>query len=250
MTANRNTSTLTARQRLIIALDAPSITQARELVSTLGDSVTFYKIGLELLFGGGLDLAQELKDNGHGVFLDMKFLDIGNTVEKAVANVARLGLDFLTIHGTDRKTLEAAVRGRGAHDLKLLAVTVMTNLEKADLVEQGIKDKTPSELVLQRTALAQQAGFDGVISSGHEAAALRAQSGADFLIVTPGIRLADTSAGDSASSTCNDQARVMTPALAIANGASHLVVGRPITQAANPKDAANSFVAQIASAVA
>ena len=233
-----------ARKRLIVALDTPSIADARTLISTLGDSVCFYKIGLELLFGGGLELAQELKGNGHDIFLDMKFLDIGNTVEKAVANVARLGLDCLTIHGTDTKTLDAAVRGRGSSDLKLLAVTVMTNLDQADLIEQGIVNKSPSELVLHRAALAKDAGFDGVISSGLEASALRAQVGAKFMIVTPGIRLASETNGSD-----NDQARVMTPERAISSGASHLVVGRPITQATDPKAAADTFVAQIASAI-
>ncbi len=257
-----------ARNRLIVALDTPTITDARKLVATLGQEVSFYKIGLELLFGGGIELAQELKQNGKSIFLDMKFLDIGNTVEKAVAQVARLDLDLLTIHGTDTKTMAAAVRGRADADLKLLAVTVMTNLDHADLHQQGIYGKTPAALVLHRAALAKAAGMDGVISSGHEAAAVRAQIGKNFLIVTPGIRLAadtdtdtitkpgaDSGAAptnavstDAASSAGNDQARVMTPALAIAGGASHLVVGRPITKAADPKAAATQFIAQIASA--
>ena len=239
-----------AKDRLIVALDAPSIEMARDIVTTLGDSVRFYKIGLELLFGGGLELAQELKNNGSGIFLDMKFLDIGNTVEKAVANVAQLGLDFLTIHGVDRKTMDAAVRGRADAKLKLLAVTVMTNLDQDDLTQQGISGRSPADLVLHRAQMARNAGFDGVISSGHEARTIRAQSGKDFLIVTPGIRLAHNgSASDKASSADNDQARIMTPERAIEAGASHLVVGRPITKADNPKDAANRFVRKIETAM-
>lgn len=229
-----------ARRRLIVALDCPTPEVATGLVDRLADSVCFYKIGLELLMAGGLDLAQQLKRNGHLVFLDMKFLDIGNTVEKAVANVARLGFDFLTIHGVDRKTLDAARRGRGDSALKLLAVTVLTSLDKSDLMEQGVKNLAPDELVLHRAAKAKAAGFDGVISSGNEAAAIRAATGSDFLIVTPGIRLA----GDDPK----DQTRAMTPAKAIANGADYLVVGRPITQAPDPKAAAEQFKAEIRAA--
>jgi len=228
------------RDRLIVALDVPTLEAARALTDTLGDSVNFYKIGLELLVDGGLDLAQQLKRDGRSVFLDMKFLDIGNTVEKAVANVARLGLDFLTVHGSDRKTLDAAVRGRGDNDLKLLAVTVLTSLDKADLVQQGITDMTPGELVLQRAKMAKAAGFDGVIASGNEAAAIRKAGGDSFLIVTPGIRLA----GDDPK----DQSRAMTPAKATENGADYLVVGRPITQAPDPKAAAERFEAEIRAA--
>ena len=243
-----------ARDRLIVALDAPTSDDARELVGALGDEINFYKIGLELLFGGGLELAQELKGSGKSIFLDMKFLDIGNTVEKAVANVAGMGLDFLTIHGTDAKTMKAAVCGRGATDLKLLAVTVMTNLDESDLTQQGVTTMSPAQLVTHRAAMAQACGMNGVISSGHEAPAVRKLTGPDFLIVTPGIRLDDqaaSSAGttDSASSAANDQARIMTPARAIAGGASHLVVGRPITKAADPKAAAKRFIAEIASAM-
>ena len=239
------------RTRLIVALDAPTIDEARNLVATLEQSVCFYKIGLELLFGGGLDLARELKNAGISVFLDMKFLDIGNTVEKAVANVAQIGLDFLTIHGTDRKTLVAAARGRADSPLKLLAVTVMTNLEKADLEQQGIMDMTPGELALHRAVAARQAGFNGVISSGHEASRIRAQTGPEFLIVTPGIRLDDQNRSAAMGSAgADDQARIMTPARAIAAGADYLVVGRPITQAADPRAAAERFVAEIETAMA
>lgn len=233
---------LSPRDRLIVALDAATGEDAKRLIASLGDSVAFYKIGLELLFGGGLDLADELKRQGKSVFLDMKFLDIGATVEKAVRNVARRGLDCLTVHGTDRKTMDAAVKGRGDSALKLLAVTVLTSLDEDDLKEQGITGMTPAELVVHRAKMAKAAGFDGVIASGHEAAAIRAAVGDDFLIKTPGIRLA----GDDPK----DQTRAMTPARAMTNGADYLVVGRPITQAPDPQAAAEAFKAEIRSALA
>ena len=152
------------RSRLFVALDVPDVARASALVEQIGAEVLCYKVGLELLFGGGLGFAQGLKAAGKDVFLDMKLLDIPNTVEKAAANIAALGLDYLTVHGTDRKTLDAAVRGRGTSSLKLLAVTVLTSLDTADLREQGITDDTPSALVVRRARLAQAAGFDGVWS--------------------------------------------------------------------------------------
>ncbi len=226
------------RRRLFVALDVPDVERARSLVEAIGPEALNYKVGLELVFGGGLAFAQGLKSAGKSVFLDMKLLDIPNTVEKATANVAALGLDYLTVHGTDRKTLDAAVRGRGSSGLKLLAVTVLTSLDATDLAEQGIERLRPRELVLHRARLARAAGFDGVIASGQEAAAVRAALGADFLIVTPGIRFAEGPDGD--------QARVMTPARAIAEGATHLVVGRPITGAAEPAAAARRITGEIA----
>jgi orotidine-5'-phosphate decarboxylase len=229
-----------ARDRLFVALDMPSVDGARRLVETLGDAVNGYKIGLELLFGGGLEFAQGLKAAGRTVFLDMKLLDIGNTVEKATRNIAGLGLDYLTVHGTDAKTLDAAVKGRGSTRLKLLAVTVLTNLDQADLAQQGIDGMGPADLAVHRAKLARNAGFDGAVASGHEAALLRRAVGGDFLIVTPGIRPAGGAAGD--------QARVMTPAAAIAAGATHLVVGRPISEAADPAAAAWRIIAEIAAA--
>ncbi|MBS0234429.1 MAG: orotidine-5'-phosphate decarboxylase [Proteobacteria bacterium] len=225
------------RDKLIVALDLPSYEAARALVDRLGETVSFYKIGLELLFTDGLKLARELKDDGKRVFLDLKFLDIGNTVERAVANAAALGIDFTTVHGHDTKTLKAAVIGRGASNLKLLAVTVLTNLDQTDLDEQGIS-ATPSGLVVGRARMAEMAGFDGVIASGQEAAAVRAETGPDFLIVTPGIRLPGADAGD--------QSRVTTPEEAIGFGANHIVVGRPINAAKDPKAAAESFLEHIA----
>lgn len=230
---------ITARDKLIVALDVPSYDEARDLVIRLGDTVTFYKIGLELLFSGGLSLAQELTNEGKRVFLDLKFLDIGNTVERAVANAAQIGVDFLTVHGTDSKTLKAAVKGKDGAPLKLFAVTVLTSLDQADLTEQGI-DATPAELVLKRARLAQANGFDGVIASGQEAASVRAATGPGFLITTPGIRLPGVDAGD--------QKRITTPEGALRDGANHLVVGRPITAAADPRKAALTFLDHIAAA--
>ncbi|PPD27713.1 MAG: orotidine-5'-phosphate decarboxylase [Hyphomicrobium sp.] len=230
----------TAKDRLIVALDMPAIEEAQRLVAHLDQSVSFYKVGLELLFAGGLDLARALKANGKRVFLDMKLLDIGNTVERAVANAAELGLDFLTVHGHDLKTLRSAVAGRGNSKMKLLAVTVLTNLTEEDLKQQGSR-LDPPDLVLHRARLAREAGFDGVIASGQEAERIRTLIGPGFLIVTPGIRLT--------GSTTDDQERITTPERAIKTGADHIVVGRPITQADDPKAAAETFLQHIREAI-
>lgn len=229
-----------ARDSLFVALDVPDAAKARALVERIGDSVSCYKLGLELIAASGFDLAREMKAGGRIVFLDMKFLDIPNTVESATASVARLGVDYLTIHGHDRKTLDAAVRGRGSSGLKLLAVTVLTSLNAVDLAQQGIAAMSPRDLVLRRAVMARASGFDGVVASGEEAAAIRNEIGPGFLIVTPGVRLA--------GGANDDQARVVTPAAAIRSGATHLVVGRPITAVADPAAAAEAFLAQIASA--
>lgn len=228
-----------ARDRLIVALDVSSVEEARALIVGLGDSVGVHKIGLELLVAGGFALAGELAREGDAVFIDAKLLDIEATVERATAAVAGTGARFLTVHAVDRKTLQAAVRGRGDSALKLLGVTVLTNLGAADLVQQGI-DHPPAELVLHRAMLAKEAGFDGVIASGQEAAAIRKAAGAGFLIVTPGIRPQGFEA--------QDQARTVTPAEAIAAGADYLVVGRPITRAPDPRAAALAIVEEIAQA--
>ena len=228
-----------ARDRLIVALDFAEVGTARAFVDQVGDSVTFYKVGLELVLNGGLDLVRALKGEGKRVFLDMKLLDIPNTVEKAVANAARTGADFLTIHAIDTKTIAAAAKGAAGSDLKVLGVTVLTSLDQSDLAEQGIA-ANPGDLVVTRARLAKVAGCHGVIASGQEAAAVRAATGEGFLIVTPGIRLPSDAVGD--------QARVATPGTAIADGATHLVVGRPITQAADPRAAADAFVQAIATA--
>lgn len=229
-----------ARDRLIVALDVPSVDAARALIETLGDSVGVHKIGLELLFSGGFALAAELAARGSRVFVDAKLLDIEATVERATAAVAATGAEFLTVHALDRKTLDAAVRGRGDTALKLLGVTVLTNLIPADLVQQGT-DIPPADLVLHRALLAKKAGFDGVVASGQEAAAIRQAAGPDFLIVTPGIRPQGSAAGD--------QARIVTPADAIASGADYLVVGRPITAAGDPREAALSIAEEIDAAL-
>ena len=220
----------TAR-RLIVALDVATLEEARALICALDGVISFYKIGMELIYAGGLDLARELVAAGQRVFLDAKLLDIGHTVERATASIARLGVDMLTIHGTDRKTLDAAVRGRGNANLRLLAVTVMTSLTSDDLAEQGVSQcLSPAELVLRRARMAKEAGFDGVIASAREARSLRAELGPDRLVITPGIRLKGGEKGD--------QARVMTPADALAAGADYLVVGRPVLKAPDPRQAA------------
>ena len=228
------------KDRLIVALDVPSLAEARSLIETLGDSVGVYKIGLELLFGGGFALAEELAQKGRAVFVDAKLSDIEATVERATAAIARMGAAFLTVHALDDKTLTAAVRGRGDSALKLLGVTVLTNLAPADLIEQGI-DHPLAELVLHRAALAKKAGLDGVVASGQEAARIRKAMGSDLLIVTPGVR--------PQGSEAHDQARAVTPHAAIAAGADYLVVGRPITRASDPREAANSIVGEIAAAL-
>ena len=227
---------LSPRDRLIVALDFPDVEDARRSIEMLDDAVGVYKIGLELLFRGGVELANELTQQGHDVFFDAKLLDIGNTVERSVANIADLGVRFLTIHGIDRKTMSAAVAGRGDSGLKLLAVTVMTNLDSSDLKEQGC-GMTAEDLVVHRAGMAIECGVDGVVASAHEARLLRKEFGHDFVIVTPGIRPQGSDMGD--------QSRVMTPGGAIQAGADYLVVGRPITQSDNPKAAALAIVEEI-----
>ncbi len=231
-----------ARDRLIVALDFPGVDAARALVERLGPAVTFYKIGLELVMAiGGLDLARDLHDSGKQVFLDMKLLDIENTVERATRNAAATGATFLTVHAHDSKTLRAAMAGKAGTGLRLLAVTVLTNLDGSDLNEQGIAE-SPTELAARRARLARAAGCDGVVASGLEAARVRAIIGPGIAIVTPGIRLADEAHGD--------QARVATPQTAIAAGADYLVVGRSISSAPDPLQAAERFVQAIDEALA
>jgi orotidine-5'-phosphate decarboxylase len=199
-----------------------------------------YKIGLELLFSGGPLLASELASRGHRVFIDAKLLDIEATVERATAAIARTGAEFVTVHALDCKTLDAAVRARAGTKLKLLGVTVLTNLDRDDLKEQGIS-RDPQELAIYRAMLAQEARFDGVVASGQDAAALRQALGPTMLIVTPGIR--------PEGNARNDQTRIVTPATAITAGADYLVVGRPITAAPDPRKAAEAIVAEIESAL-
>jgi orotidine-5'-phosphate decarboxylase len=230
-----------ARDRLIVALDFPEVAAAEALVARLGPSVTFYKIGLELVMAGGLDLARRLRDAGKQVFLDMKLLDIENTVERATRAAAATGATFLTVHAHDSKTLRAAAAGKAGTDLRILGVTVLTNLDAADLAEQGIAEP-PADLVVRRGRIACAAGCDGIVASGLEAAAVRRAIGPDAIIVTPGIRAPGGAAGD--------QTRVATPQTAIADGADYLVVGRPITQAADPHRVAALFVQAIEEALA
>jgi orotidine-5'-phosphate decarboxylase len=230
-----------AARRLIVALDFPTAEEAEQAVERLKGHVGVFKIGLELIYADGLPLARKLAEAGEQIFLDAKLLDIPNTVERAAANAARLGAAFLTVHGTDRKTLDAAMRGRGDSATKLLAITVLTSLELRDLQEQTV-GLTPAELVLHRARLAKDAGFDGIVASAREAEAIRDALGKDILIVTPGIRPRGAEAGD--------QARILTPTDAIAGGADYLVVGRPICAASDPLEAARSIVAEIAATVA
>ena len=232
------TTDLAPKDRIVLALDVADLEEARALVDTLGDSVGVFKIGLELIYRGGLGFAEDLARQGRNVFLDAKLLDIEATVERATAAIAKTGAQFLTVHATDRKTLDAAVRGRGDSAMKLLGVTVLTNLDRADLAQQGI-DMPPLALVQERARLAQDAGFDGIVASGKEAAALHERL-RDCLIVTPGIR--------PAAADANDQTRIVTPGDAIASGATYLVVGRPITRASDPRAAAEAIAQEIAAA--
>lgn len=227
------------RDRLIVALDVPSIEMALSLVTRLGRSVTFYKVGYQLGYAGGLAFARQLIDDGKQVFLDFKLHDIGNTVEKGVESVAKMGAAFLTIHAYPQ-TMQAAVKGRGASKLKILAVTVLTSYDDNDLANAGYRMKV-GELAAMRAQQARDLGIDGLVCSPEEAANLRKIVGGKMTLVTPGIRPAGSATGD--------QKRIMTPAKAIAAGADYLVVGRPITEAADPKAAAEAIVAEIAQAV-
>lgn len=227
-----------ARDKVIVALDLASVDEARALVARIGDAATFYKIGYRLGFAGGLDFARELVGEGKRVFLDFKLHDIGNTVAEGVAAVTKIGVDFLTVHAYPQ-TMRAAAQGRSGADLKLLAVTVLTSYDDADLEEAGYACDVAT-LVARRAAQAREAGIDGVVCSPHEIAPVRAALGAGGLIVTPGVRPAGAAAGD--------QKRVLTPAQAIRAGADHLVVGRPITQAADPRAAAAAIVEEAARA--
>src|SRR5437879_641510 len=212
---------LNPRDRLIVALDVSSVAEAEALISKLGEAVTFYKIGYQLGFAGGLALAERLAQSGKQVFLDMKLHDIGNTVAQGVKSVARLGASFLTVHAYPQ-TMHAAVDARRGTSLRILAVTVLTSYNDADLAAAGY-DFTVGELVAERAAQARDIGVDGLVCSGEEAAMLRSKIGAGMILVTPGIRPAGAAAGD--------QKRVMTPAAAVAAGADYLVVGRPIVAA-------------------
>ncbi|QBK29863.1 orotidine-5'-phosphate decarboxylase [Roseitalea porphyridii] len=226
------------RDRLIVALDLPSVADAERLISTLGDTVGFYKVGYQLAFAGGLDLARELKAAGKSVFLDMKLLDIDNTVAKGVESVAAMGVDMLTVHAYPKAMAAAAEAARGSA-LTLLGVTVLTSMDDLDLSDAGYHDSADA-LVLKRARQAREAGMGGIVCSAAEAEAVRDVIGQDMAVVTPGIRPAGADTGD--------QKRVVTPADAIAAGASHLVVGRPVNAASDPQAAAAAIVADIAGA--
>ncbi len=224
-----------SREKLIVALDFPTVAEAKAMVEALGDSVSFYKIGMELAYGGGLPFARELTDAGKQVFLDLKLHDIPTTVEKACANVARLGARLLTIHAYPQ-TMAAAKQGASGSGLRILGVTVLTSCDDGDLIEAGFAFGVKA-LVARRAGQAREAGIDGLILSAEELAAVRRIVGPQMILVTPGIRPAGAAVGD--------QKRVVTPAAAIGAGADHLVVGRPITQAGDPRAAAEAILAEI-----
>lgn len=229
---------MNARDRLIVGLDVASVGEAEAIVQKLGDSVSFYKIGFELVVAGGLVLAERLAGSGKQVFVDMKLHDIGQTVEKATRQVAKLGATLLTVHAYPQ-TMRAAVEGRGDSRLKVLAVTVLTSWDARDVAEAGFAD-TPQQLVARRVRHAHDAGVDGVICAPTDLADVRAIAPKPFLAVTPGVRPAGSAAGD--------QKRIATPAEAIRNGADALVVARPILAAADPRAAAEAIVAEIEAA--
>lgn len=229
-----------AREKLIVALDVPSVAAAEAAVTRLGETVVFYKIGYQLAFAGGLGFAESLVRAGKRVFLDLKLHDIGNTVARGVESVVRLGATFLTVHAYPQ-TMRAAVEARAGSSLQILAVTVLTSYDDADLRAAGYATGV-RDLVLRRGAQARDIGVDGLVCSPQETAALRGAVGPAMLLVAPGIRPAGAASGD--------QKRIMTPQAAIAAGADYLVVGRPILEAGDPEAAARSIIAEIAQAAA
>lgn len=224
-----------ARERLIVALDLPSVEAAEKMVARLSDEVTFYKIGYQLAFAGGLPFAAGLIAAGKQVFLDLKLHDIGHTVEMGVRSVAQMGATFLTVHGYPQ-IMKAAVTGKRGSSLRILAVTVLTSYNDADLAAAGY-EMGVGELAAARAAQARDIGIDGLVCSAEEAASLRHIAGPGMALVTPGIRPAGIASGD--------QKRVMTPAQAIEAGANYLVVGRPVIEAADPGEVAAAIVAEI-----
>jgi orotidine-5'-phosphate decarboxylase len=228
--------TLAPRDRLIVALDLPSVAAAETLIGQLGDAVTFYKIGYQLAFAGGLPLAQELSKAGKQVFVDLKLHDIGNSVAKGVESVAKLGASFVTVHAYPQ-TMRAAVEARAGSSLRILAVTVLTSYDDHDLAEAGYQISV-DDLVAERAHRAQDIGVDGIVCSPEEAGPLRLIVGPTMALVTPGVRPAGVAP--------NDQKRVTTPRRAIEAGADYLVVGRPIVESNDPRSAAEAVVAEIA----
>lgn len=231
-------SKIVARDRLIFALDVPSAAEADRLLDRLHGHLSFVKVGLELYTAAGPDMVKRIVERGMRVFLDLKFLDIEETVRRATARVASMGVDFLTVHA-NRKALTAAVQGREGSPLKLLAVTVLTNFDGHDLRDMGIQ-RTVQDLVTARALLASEVGCDGVIASGEEAAALRQKVGPQFTIVTPGVRPSGKGA--------DDHARATTPTQTITAGADYLVIGRPIRDAADPAVTVAEIVAEMQAA--
>lgn len=233
-------SVIAPRDRLIVALDLPGVAEAEAMIARLGDSVSFYKIGYQLGYAGGLPLVRRLADAGKKVFADLKLHDIGNTVARGVESVAKLGATFLTVHAYPQ-TMKAAAAARAGSGLKILAVTVLTSYDDDDLHAAGYRLGV-SDLVEARAQQAQVLGVDGLVCSPEEAASLRKIVGHQMVLVTPGIRPAGSASGD--------QKRIMTPARAIAAGSDYLVVGRPVLEAADPKAAADAIQAEIAQALA
>ena len=227
-----------ARDRLIIPLDVPTVMEAEAMVETLGDTVSFYKIGHQLAFAGGLNFVRELRDAGKSVFLDMKLLDIDNTIAKGVENIVRMGVQMTTIHAYPN-AMKAAVEAARGSDLCLLGVTVLTSMDDNDLVKSGYS-LNAHDLVLQRANQASEFGMGGVVASANEASEIRHSVRPEMMIVTPGIRPSGADVGD--------QKRVMTPADAIKAGSTHLVVGSPVTAADDPKAAAQAIIAEIETA--
>ncbi|MDI6838819.1 MAG: orotidine-5'-phosphate decarboxylase [Rhizobiaceae bacterium] len=227
---------MTARERLIVGLDVPTLREAETIVDTLSDDILFYKIGYQLAFAGGLEFARDLAASGKKIFLDMKLLDIDNTVASGVENIAKMGMSMLTLHAYP-KAMRAAVEAAKGSGLCLLGVTVLTSMDEGDLIEAGY-EYDPHTLVLRRAEQARTAGMGGIVCSAEEAAAVRKIIGPDMALVTPGIRPAGAEKGD--------QKRVMTPSAALRAGSSHLVVARPIVKAPDPKEAARAILAEMA----
>jgi len=228
------------RDRLIVALDLSDVAAAEAMIGRLGDSVTFYKIGYQLAYAGGLPLIRKLADAGKQVFIDLKLHDIGNTVARGTESIARLGATFLTVHAYPQ-TMKAAVEASAGSGLKILAVTVLTSYDDGDLQEAGYRLGVP-DLVAARARQAQELGIDGIVCSAEETTALRRIIAPQMCLVTPGVRPAGTDLGD--------QKRIMTPGRAIAAGSDYLVVGRPVIEAKDPKAVAEAIVADIKTALA
>ncbi|MDK4740826.1 orotidine-5'-phosphate decarboxylase [Rhizobium sp. CNPSo 3464] len=230
---------MTARDRLIVGLDVPNLQEAEKVVTTLGDDILFYKIGYQLAFAGGLEFARDLAADGKKIFLDMKLLDIDNTVASGVENIVKMGMSMLTLHAYP-KAMRAAVAAAKGSDLCLLGVTVLTSMDEEDLIAAGY-EYDPHTLVLRRAEQALLAGMGGIVCSAEESSAVRKIIGPDMALVTPGIRPTGSDKGD--------QKRVMTPTEAIKAGSSHLVVARPIVKAADPKEAARAILAEMDAAL-